>query len=891
MLTLMASLFVAALLSQSPDSTSLSGTVVDAAGKPLPDVEVILWARMLATGSAPALAHTTTDAQGLFRFQVARQPLPGLAPQRFFLAIPPGRTVAVGMVNVWNDGAPAPVRLTVAEPLRRTLTVLGPDDRPLAGVRLAPVLCALDETVLFQMPDDRLEQFTITSDAHGVAALPYFPSGIDPMKVRVTAPGIAPHDLPLLDRPARDRITLKLGRPARLAGSVYFDSGQPAAAVPIEVRVENTHRMPNKPDVEWKVSESLIRFDTGPLRTQADGSFVTPQQLLTGSSYQIIVRPQAGPPVTSNWLKATGELTTFPPFRLKQHRKLRGLVLDRHGKPVAGARIFLPSGEPSTATDAQGWYLLEGMLPDKTYLLVKAVGFRFQGWPAIPAREPRDNKLILARTSEPPDRIMAPQPPPISPEEARALARRLLEPSLQAALVKGEDRLKWACLRFASRTDPARVLELLEKHPFQDADRESSIRKIVATEFLATDSAAAESIIKAIPKPEYRAWAYVELAAALPDHEPARKRKLLELATVDVQDPAARARDAQSRRVRLGQVARAWLDLGDVDKARPLIREGFELVGVLPKAMPQFDDRFLSTAARIEPDRVLSLIGNLGPAERRPYYARIVESLAIEHPAEAERVFQLCDDSPRTLMQVRTRIALQHRLCLRLATSDPVRARRIISGIAMPRDQATGWALLALGLADRDKQAASTALAESIQVIDRLVDSAKAVKPDPNGSLVASNPAALILPVVEKVAPQRLEEVFWKALALKPNDDLAQKRGIADPRIAQAAIVLARYDRQVADVFVTQAFSTMSSSRGAYDPLNIRAKACVDPHGAVTLMESLVPPGVRDLRPSPNNIMYEARDELLIYPIEPDDHHWQYVWRQSGVHLDEREFP
>ena len=33
-------------------------------------------------------------------------------------------------------------------------------------------------------------------------------------------------------------------------------------------------------------------------------------------------------------------------------------------------------------------YLLEGVLPDKTYLLVKAEGFRFQGWPGIPAREP-----------------------------------------------------------------------------------------------------------------------------------------------------------------------------------------------------------------------------------------------------------------------------------------------------------------------------------------------------------------------------------------------------------------------------------------------------------------------------------------------------------------------
>ena len=292
---------------------------------------------------------------------------------------------------------------------------------------------------LFQTPDDRLERLTISSAGDGVATLPYFPSGIDPVTLRVTAPGIAPHDLPLVDRPAHDRITLKLGRPASLAGSVYNDSGQPARDVPIEVWVENTYRMPGEPDVQWKVSPSLIRFDSGPVRTDADGSFLTPAQLLTGSSYRIIIRPEGGPLVTSDWLKATSDRTTFPPFRLKQHRKLLGLVQDRQGKPVAGARVFLPSGEPSTTTDAQGGYLLEGVLPDKTFLLVKAEGFRFQGWPGIPAREPRAAKLILVRTSEPPDRIMVPQPAPISPEESRALARRLLEPSLQAALAKGDD--------------------------------------------------------------------------------------------------------------------------------------------------------------------------------------------------------------------------------------------------------------------------------------------------------------------------------------------------------------------------------------------------------------------------------------------------------------------
>ena len=90
---------------------------------------------------------------------------------------------------------------------------------------------------------------------------------------------------------------------------------------------------------------------------------------------------------------------------------------------------------------------------------------------------------------------------------------------MQAALAKGDDRSRWDCLRIASRMDPARVLELLEKHPFQNPGMDASIRKMVATEILATDPLAAESIVKAIPNPKNRAWAYVELAAALPDDQ------------------------------------------------------------------------------------------------------------------------------------------------------------------------------------------------------------------------------------------------------------------------------------------------------------------------------------------------------------------------------------
>jgi hypothetical protein len=892
MSTLITSLFAAALLAQSPDSISLSGVVVDTAGKPVSDVEVVLWGRTLADGLAPTLAQTMTDVQGAFRLEIARQAPEGMGPRRFIWAYRPGRTVAAQEADLAENRPLPPVRLTLADPSPRTLTILGPDDRPIPGVRLAPVLYAFEGRDLFQTPDDRLERLTITSGADGVAKLPFFPATIEPIMVRVTAPGIVPHNLPVALRPGRDRVTVKLGRPARLAGTVYNDSGLPASNVPIELWAENTYSQPWVPDESQtaKYPPSLMHFDSGPIRTRADGTFLTPPQLLTGLSYRIIIRSEGGPLVSSDWLPATTELTTVPLLRLQRQRKLLGVVHNRQGRPIAGARVFLPAGKPSTTTDAKGRYLLEGVLPDRTYLLVKAAGFRFQGWPGIPAREPRERKLVLVRTIETPDRTMAAQPAPISFEESRALARRLLEPSLQAALAKGEDRPKWDCLRIASRMDPGRVLELLENHPLQNNGMDASIRKIVATEVFATDPAKSESIVNAIVTAESRAWACVSLAEALPDDERARKRKLLDFATVQANLPRVGEGGVDPRRriSRLGQVAAGWLSLGEVDKARPLIREGLQLIAVLPEP-EDYHVNFLSTAARLEPDRVLSLIRDVkSNGRRRSYYAAVVESLANEHPAEAERVFQLIKGSSRSGWDDGPQIGL--RLCRRLAKTDPERARRIIVGLKMPRDQACGWALLALGLADRDKPASRSALAESIEVIDQLLDSTGAVKPAPTGLVVANNPAAWILPIVEKVAPERVEELFWRAVALMPSDDMARQRGTADPRIAEAAILLARYDRQVADVFVTQATSSQSPTRIVYLPMVIRAKAGVDPRGAVAMMETL-PPGGPDLQSGPNAMTNRARDELLIYLIEPSENHWKYVWSECGIPLDDKQFP
>jgi hypothetical protein len=146
--------------------------------------------------------------------------------------------------------------------------------------------------------------------------------------------------------------------------------------------------------------------------------------------------------------------------------------------------------------------LLEGVLPDRTYLLVKADGFRLQGWPGVPAREPHARKLVLARASEPPDRIVAPQAALISFEGSRAVARRALEPYLQTALHKGDGNSRWKCLMLLSRIDHARALESLETQQFGDPTTDPSLRFRIAAELLPTDPVEAESIITAIESSE-----------------------------------------------------------------------------------------------------------------------------------------------------------------------------------------------------------------------------------------------------------------------------------------------------------------------------------------------------------------------------------------------------
>ena len=86
----------------------------------------------------------------------------------------------------------------------------------------------------------------------------------------------------------------------------------------------------------------------------ADGSFPTPPQLMTGSSYRITIRPEGDPLSLPTGPRRPPSCRPFRRFDFKQRPKLVGLIHDRRDEPVAGARVFLPSGEPSTTTGCPG---------------------------------------------------------------------------------------------------------------------------------------------------------------------------------------------------------------------------------------------------------------------------------------------------------------------------------------------------------------------------------------------------------------------------------------------------------------------------------------------------------------------------------------------------------
>ncbi len=849
------------LIGQSGAGPAITGTVVDPSGRPIAGAEVVFTAGEAPDGSVPILATTATDAAGAFRLD-----RPSADRRRGFLA--PGVVWAykaglgLDVVDLIRVDRPDQVHRLVLEPQElRRVTIRDAEGKPIAGLKTAARLGETERTGYLgvTVPDDWNDRLTAVTDDRGVASLPGLTRRIDLRSVRMSVAVGGAQVAMLLYAEGKHEASLSLGRPARLAGAVRDESGAPIPGVAVEVWVRCG--LSTGAGRSVYVIPEAVRFDTGPVRTVADGSFQTPPLLRAGSTYRLVVRSAGYAAAISDWITLRGESNAMPPLTVRRLRTLTGRVVDRQGRPITSVQVFPPGDGPSATTDAVGRFQLGAVRSGRSILLARGEGFRFGG-ALIDDTNPGPVELTLNRPGEPADRMMATLPGPIPQEESRVLARRVLGPYLKRVVAKGDDAAKLWSLKILRWLDPAALLEQVQKTTFERETTADYLRGQAALAFVADDPEEAAAIAETIANAASRAGTLVNLADLTPADDRARKLALLDRAALQ-----ARAAVLSSNKLfQMGEVAERWLELGESDKARALFTEGRKLVETLPPQKRTDAGSFPAHLARVEPDAALSLIKDVGPMRwRQRIYGNIAIRLAYEHPAESEAVLNQLEEPI-------WRIWGAPRICRRLVRNDLPRAKRIAASLPNAPDRAYAWTFLADGLATSDRTGAAAALDQALREIDGIDRRNASDVYDPN-------PAGSILPLVERIAPERVAEVFWRGVALTaPGDDPRSDFGRDDP-LAAEVLLLCRYDRDVA-MMLFEPIAAYVRSRSLRDgndiiPAVILALTLIDPKTAVEVVESLPPARTLDVNDRTNWARLTVAETLAM----PPEMRWMKIWR------------
>ena len=559
MMTFLSAFVAVALLAQAPIGRGPTGEVVDDLGKPVAAAQVVFYSPPTVYGSGDSVElRTVSDSQGKFSLrvpQLKRIVVNGVN----FLAYRPGLAITA---NPFFRGSR---RLILEKPATRTVLVEGPDGKPIAGARIMPRVLSVFGKAPADVPDSLAGPLATSTGPDGKATLNYLAVRDRLMTVRLTTDAIGTQDILLAQRSGGGSepsvTTIRLKPVTHLSGRIVDADGRAVAGQLVDVwsRGDATESAPN-----------TVEFKSGLLRTAADGSFQAPDNLIAGSTYRLAIRDQGKDPIYSDWVTMTEKPRILSPFVLRPLRTIRGRVVDRQGKPVAGVEVFQSGDGPertSVRTDAEGRFALGGFRQGTVFLFAHGEPFRFQGRLIKPAET--DVTVELTRVSERPPREMKMLPDPIPFEESQRLARRLVEPLWATAAADGSDNEKYSVLSRLVSVDPARVLERLESVKFTEPWPKYRLRREVVRALARTDFEEASSVAESIDDPSMRAWALIDLADTLPVNERDRKLTLLDRALLH----ARRTTEEGDRLRRMGEIAESWYELGQIDKAKRLCAE------------------------------------------------------------------------------------------------------------------------------------------------------------------------------------------------------------------------------------------------------------------------------------------------------------------------------
>jgi hypothetical protein len=476
-------------------------------------------------------------------------------------------------------------------------------------------------------------------------------------------------------------------------------------------------------------------------------------------------------------------------------------------------------------SDDQGRFTLPGVFEGRAFLFVECPGYRFCGHAVEVAGKPV--QLTLQRREEPLKSPLVPLSALLGRAKERALARRLLDPIIERmipgswnAVLSSTIRLRlgnlsqreqFALLEIVPRLEPGGALGLADTEVLGEYSR---VLRYYALEGLLDESPEeALAIAETMKVSHERARAYLSASDLVAQSDRARKRELLETAQL-----YARAEPDPGHRLEaFGKIALRWLDLGEPERARRLLREGQKIAESLPAPasanrrsdLVHYRSRFAAKLARIDPQAALKLVRGWSDETYHDWYVGGVALGCAEHdPDEAVKLLGMLHyDSGR-----KERLA---RLCGRVAGKDPRKALELAEKLTAPTDRITALTHMARTMAKRDPARAEKLLEEIHTAWAKLVRDGEASQ---GGFFSTCVQAAGLLMIAEQIGPECLDRCFWRTLALRPNrpsrGDPGDPRRSYEPAIGQLAVMLARYDRAIA--------------RTILEPVAIRVRALLD---------------------------------------------------------------
>ena len=475
----------------------------------------------------------------------------------------------------------------------------------------------------------------------------------------------------------------------------------------------------------------------------------------------------------------------------KQKAEIKIAITNSSGKPVEKVTAFwFNKGKSKRLSQTDGHVIVgaaEGLV------VVQSEGYQYAGF--VLHKKTTDELArasIVLRAPDEPGRMLKTLPVPISAEQRKEITSAVTE--LYWTQLKSNPKdvsNQMTCFELLGGLDPKGLIEFLDANDM-DLQFKSLGKQSVVKALGRIDPELAIEVADSVADPMRRSGVLRNLLKSLPENSP-----YIEAVEGQIIETIKSISQPAFRYAVWSGLAEYYIHSGRPELAQKIVDENLAEVKKLPAggwaAYPK--SCFAALVVENDPELAMKMIEGCKGHERPRALGRLAFHSCTTHPKRAIELLGQIEQQERALSGFENMIKVAHRM----AGPQTEAALEVAASIDEVNQKAWAWGMIAMKLADTDKENSQKALENAIQT---LVNKA-ALGAKPNAYLSVSATMAGLLPIAEKTAPEKVEPMIWEAVWLSiPRSRWNLGGGSKNEKLQNVAAAISRYDRGLAHALV-----------------------------------------------------------------------------------------